>query len=106
MSSRSVCFVPVLLLAACGQSSFEGNSVAEVSLDLSVSRVAEPHPPSPSTPTTPIRHVVVIFDENRSFDHYFGTYPHAANLPGERPFHARSDTPTVNGLSTTLLEHN
>ena len=28
--------------------------------------------------TTPIKHVVVIFQENVSFDHYFGTYPHAA----------------------------
>lgn len=26
---------------------------------------------------TPIKHVVVIFQENVSFDHYFGTYPHA-----------------------------
>ena len=32
---------------------------------------------------TPIKHVVVIFDENNSFDHYFGTYPNALNLPGE-----------------------
>jgi phospholipase C len=24
---------------------------------------------------TPIKHVVVIFQENSSFDHYFGTYP-------------------------------
>jgi len=24
-----------------------------------------------------IKHVVVIFQENVSFDHYFGTYPHA-----------------------------
>ena len=30
--------------------------------------------PSPGT-TTPIEHVVVIFGENISFDHYFGTYP-------------------------------
>ena len=28
---------------------------------------------------TPIKHVVVIFGENISFDHYFGTYPLAAN---------------------------
>ena len=33
--------------------------------------------------TTPIKHIVVLFQENISFDHYFGTYPHAANLPGE-----------------------
>jgi phospholipase C len=49
--------------------------------------------------TTPIRHVVVIFQENSSFDHYFGTYPTAANPPGEPPFTAFAATPTVNGLS-------
>ena len=50
---------------------------------------------------TPIKHLVVIFDENVSFDHYFGTYPYAANLPGETPWHAMAGTPTVNGLYTT-----
>jgi len=25
--------------------------------------------------TTPIQHLVVIFQENVSFDHYFATYP-------------------------------
>ncbi len=56
---------------------------------------------------TPIKHIVVIFQENFSFDHYFGTYPHAANLAGERPFHAKDDTPRVNGLeSSGLLMHN
>src|ERR1700677_233649 len=29
---------------------------------------------------TPIKHLVVIFDENISFAHYFATYPHALNL--------------------------
>ena len=33
--------------------------------------------------TTPIKHVVVIYQENVSFDHYFGTYPVAANTAGE-----------------------
>ncbi|WP_052206786.1 phospholipase C [Sinomonas humi] len=32
---------------------------------------------------TPIKHVVVIFGENVSFDHYFATYPNAANAAGE-----------------------
>jgi phospholipase C len=53
--------------------------------------------------TTPIKHIVVIFQENRSFDQYFATYPSAANLPGETPFHARRDTPAVNGLATAGL---
>ena len=55
---------------------------------------------------TPIKHVVVIFQENVSFDHYFGTYPHAANPPGEPAFQARPGTPGVNGLTDGLLDHN
>jgi phospholipase C len=47
---------------------------------------------------TPIKHVVIIFQENASFDHYFATYPNAKNTDGT-PFHAREDTPTVNGLT-------
>ncbi|MCU1484868.1 MAG: hypothetical protein JWN67_1614 [Actinomycetia bacterium] len=31
--------------------------------------------------TTPIKHVVVIMQENRSFDSYFGTFPGADGLP-------------------------
>ena len=50
---------------------------------------------------TPIKHVVVIFDENESFDHYFGTYPYAANTDGTT-FHAKSGTRTVNGLYTKI----
>jgi phospholipase C len=54
---------------------------------------------------TPIKHVVVIFDENVSFDHYFGTYPNAANTDGN-PFHAAPGTPSVNGLTPALLTSN
>jgi phospholipase C len=55
--------------------------------------------------STPIKHVVVLFDENESFDHYFGTYPNAANTDGSA-FHAKPGTPKVNGLTPALLEHN
>ena len=55
---------------------------------------------------SPIRHVVVIFQENVSFDHYFATYPNALNEPGELPFHASRNTPSVNGLNEYLLQHN
>jgi phospholipase C len=48
-------------------------------------------------PRTPIRHVVEIFQENVSFDHYFGTYPHAANSDGQ-VFTPRPHTPAVDGL--------
>ena len=47
---------------------------------------------------TPIKHVVVLFDENVSFDHYFGTYPKANNPAGEPAFTAKAGTPAVNNL--------
>jgi phospholipase C len=52
---------------------------------------------------TPIKHLVVIYDENVSFDHYFATYPHAANPAGEPPFTRASKTPAVNNLSSANL---
>ncbi len=56
--------------------------------------------------TTPIKHVVVIFGENISFDHYFGTYPNATNPPHEPKFKAKAGTPTVNGYTDGLLFSN
>jgi len=55
---------------------------------------------------TPIKHLVVIFQENVSFDHYFATYPNAANPPGEPRFVAAPGTPSVNGLVGALLTGN
>ncbi|MGH7660106.1 MAG: phospholipase C [Vulcanimicrobiaceae bacterium] len=52
---------------------------------------------------TPIKHLVIIFNENVSFDHYFATYPHATNPPGEPRFIARAGTPSVDNLVTTSL---
>jgi phospholipase C len=66
--------------------------------------VAPAYAASPTA--TPIQHLVIIFGENRSFDHYFGTYPVARNRPGEPPFHALPGTPTVNGLGNALLKNN
>ena len=54
----------------------------------------------------PISHVVVIFQENVSFDHYFATYPFAVNPPGEPTFFAKPGTPSVNGLNEALLNNN
>jgi len=48
-----------------------------------------------TTPQAAIKHVVVIFDENISFDHYFGTYPNAANTGGTT-FTAAAGTPIPN----------
>jgi phospholipase C len=53
-----------------------------------------------SATATPIQHLVVIAGENISFDHYFGTYPVAANTDGSK-FTARPGTPSVDGLPPT-----
>jgi phospholipase C len=62
---------------------------------------------SVTSTATPIKHVVVIFQENVSFDHYFATYPNAANLPGEPRFKNSSpSTPSVNGINDVLHAFN
>jgi phospholipase C len=71
-----------------------------------------PHQPtSPTDPnvfptTTPIKHLIVIFGENISFDHYYGVYPNAANPAGEPQFTPAAGTPNVNGLNGALLTTN
>ena len=96
-------FVPLFVMLAC-------------LTYFPVSAAIGPHPaaaravvyPNASTlkTTTPIKHLVVLFQENISFDHYFGTYPHAANLPGETKWVAKKHTPSINGLTSALLHHN
>src|ERR1700691_1228766 len=56
---------------------------------------------------TPIKHLVVIFQENISFDHYFGTYPKTIkDSNGQVIFRPKKDTPSVNGFTADLLNHN
>jgi len=56
-----------------------------------------------------IQHLVVIFQENVSFDHYFATYPVTTKPPGEPAFTVRrkplSSQGSVNGLSPGLLNN-
>jgi phospholipase C len=95
------------------KSNFSLLVVAAAGLLLSsFTSLAQQHAPVPLSAaprfvtTTPIKHLVVIFDENISFDHYFGTYPNATNPPGEPVFRANRRTPTVNNLTSTLLNSN
>jgi phospholipase C len=55
---------------------------------------------------TPIKHLVVIFQENVSYDHYFATYPNALNPAGQPAFIARAATAAGNGLTGPLLTLN
>ena len=84
----------VSLLAACALSVFPATSTfAADEPDFSTK--------------TPIKHVVIIFQENVSFDHYFATYPNATNPGAEPQFHAKDHTPRVNNLlAAGLLTEN
>ncbi|WP_211129057.1 phospholipase C [Sinomonas albida] len=74
---------------------------------------AAPAQAASSATTTPIKHVVVIFGENVSFDHYYATYPQAANAAGEKvqgtgapasSFTAKGNTPKdINTLANANL---
>lgn len=59
-----------------------------------------------ATTATPIQHLIIIFQENVSFDHYFGSYPYAENLDGEIPFYASANTPSIDGLTKSFLYNN
>src|SRR5262249_1173202 len=80
--------------------------ITAIAIAAFLTGVAQAHGKPATTTTTPIQHVVVIFQENVSFDHYFATYPFAANPGSEPPFVAASGTPTVNGLAAGLLTNN
>jgi phospholipase C len=97
-SGLLLCFAP-----ACNEAGAQSSGPA-----VAIAAAA-PLPAAPSGvghPTTPIKHLVVLFQENVPFDRYFGVYPNALNPPGEPPFVAKPDTPTVNGLTETLLTEN
>jgi phospholipase C len=91
-----------LLSIATGVTLFLSLAIHPSSANAQTPRISVETP----TPTTPIQHVVVIFGENISFDHYFATYPKAVNPPGQPKFFALPGTPAVNGLTGTLLTDN
>jgi phospholipase C len=83
-------------------------AISALAITLICAGPALAHKPVTTTTATPIQHVVVIFQENVSFDHYFGTYPMALNTtPGEPNFQADPKTPSVdNLLAAGLLTKN
>ena len=86
-----------------------GNFCRTAGLLMTASILPALAPAATETTTTPIKYVVVIFQENNSFDHYFGTYPNAlypngetvnGTYPaGESPFVPLPNTPSINGLT-------
>ena len=89
-----------------------GVGIAAAAATATSSRANPPGPKSPGAEATKIKHLVVIFQENVSFDHYFGTYPHATNSDGQ-PWHGAQgakinglyNTPGLNGQGTLLTNN-
>ena len=95
-----------LILSGCGQgtqSTPPGNGNANTT--------PPPTPPTSTTSASVIKHVVVIYGENVSFDHYFGTYPNATNPAGETPFTpaiavaATGTTAAIPGTPTNIANY-
>jgi phospholipase C len=88
----------LLVLAACG-----GGSSHHTVTVTSTATITSGPGPAGETGIHKIKHVIVIMQENRSFDSYFGTYPGADGIPPGvcvpnpsggpcvRPFHDRQD---------------
>jgi phospholipase C len=102
-------YLAVAAAVALGAGAAAGATAASASTSVSRAFVGYKTPGTVSqtlyrgSTTTPIKHLVVLFDENESFDHYFGTYPYAANTDGTK-FAAKPGTPTVNGLYTKITK--
>ncbi|MEY9963787.1 phospholipase C [Streptacidiphilus sp. MAP12-16] len=78
------------LVGAAALAAAAGTSPAWAGADTSNHGNSGSRPGHTST-ATPIKHLVVLYQENVSFDHYFGTYPNAANTDGT-PFTASKRT--------------
>ncbi|TCG05117.1 phospholipase [Paraburkholderia steynii] len=80
----AIAVAALLTIAACGSS--HNNTTASTPPVVSAQDAL--------ATATPIKHLVVIFGENVSFDHYFATYPSAKNVAGEPAFTAATGTQT------------
>jgi len=84
------------------KSAFRGITIAAgMSLVMAPAMTAPAFAHQSTETATPVEHLVAIFQENVSFDHYFGTYPFAANTDGST-FNPADGTPSVNGLGTLI----
>ena len=71
-----------------------------------------------NTTTNPIQHIIIFFEENHTFDNFFGTYPNANGINGSialpesatsnatiKPFHLNStSTPDLDHSRKTAIE--
>ncbi|CAM2158391.1 phospholipase C (plasmid) [Pararobbsia alpina] len=93
------CASALLALSACGSDDNNSSTTSTTPSTPATTVSAQDALPT----ATPIKHLVVIFGENRSFDHYFGTYPNAQNPLNEPSFTAAAGTTTPSNLNQLNL---
>ena len=99
--------IPLTLVTVSTAAIVAAWSGAHAADSIAPAGVSGPGPQEAAATATPIKHLVIIFNENVSFDHYFATYPKAANPLGEPAFTAKPGTPAVNNLvNANLLTNN
>ncbi len=107
LKRMGLCFIAAAMVVMAGCSGDKG----DVGATGATGPTGPTGPSGPTTPidvaasyttATPIKHLIVIYGENISFDHYFATYPTAQNLPGETPFKGTAPVNGVNNLATPL----
>src|SRR3954451_23984037 len=86
-----------------GRRTLLGAGAAVLAATAAIYTVAQADPQGAPPANTPIQHVVVIFGENQSFDHYFATYPSAANPAGQPAFTGSIGSQTIDNLVTANL---
>src|ERR1700748_3617783 len=87
-----------------GAAAAGGLAAASLALPANVQK-ALASPPPPPRRLSDIKHVVMLMQENRSFDHYYGTLsgvrgfsdPNAARLPNGRPVFYQPDPSNPDG---------
>src|ERR1700739_4676481 len=88
-----------------GAAAAGGIAAASLALPPHVRKALASPLPSPRR-LSDIKHVVLLMQENRSFDHYYGTLsgvrgfsdPHAARLPNGRPVFYQPDPSNPDGF--------
>ena len=73
----------ICILAGCTMATSTGAGPAGSSSSVTAASAAPPGTPAASLPAgaEKLQHLIFIIQENRSFDHYFGTYPGADGFP-------------------------
>jgi phospholipase C len=87
-------------VAAAGIAAAAAAVLVASTLASSAANPPKPQKDRSNQTASPIKHLVVLFDENVSYDHYFGTYPKAKNVDGTT-FYAASSTPRNDNLITS-----